>query len=111
MLVWFNKFKKSNFRGFEGDRRGCHKNDAFIADSNLTDMFKFYMKTANNLSIELTKKNIELDLVKDLQEYGFQIPLVKATVYRRMRKNGASYSTAKTCYDNDRHNTLVCNIH
>ena len=74
----------------------------------MTVKFKFYVKTTNNRSIELTRKYlefffIELYLLKD--EYGLQIHFVKVTVYRLMRKNGASYSTAKKCYYTDRHDT------
>ena len=30
LLMWLNKFEKSNYRGFEENSRGTHKNDAFV---------------------------------------------------------------------------------
>ena len=111
LLLWFNKFEKSKYRGFEEDRRGSCKNDSFIGDFNLSVMFKFYMKTTNNLTIKSTKSYLEdtivqLALVKDLGNYGLTIPLATATVWRWMRQNGAAYSTAKKCYYTDRHDTI-----
>ena len=111
LLLWYNEFDKSGYRGFEEDRRGIGKSDSFITDFNLTNQFKLYMKTTNNLGIELTRKYlqkiiIELDLVKDLEEYSLQFPLVQSTVYRWMRQNGANYCKAKKCYYTDRHDTV-----
>ena len=111
LLRWFNDFEKSKHRGFKEDGRGKDKSECFIAHFNLTQIFKFFMKTTNNLTIEITRKFleaniIELALVKDLEEYGLQIPLVRSTVYRWMRQNGANYSIAKKCYYTDRHDTI-----
>ena len=54
LLLWYNEFDKSGYRGFKEDRRGIGKSDSFITDFNLTNQFKLYMKTTNNLGIELT---------------------------------------------------------
>ena len=96
LLRWFNDFEKSNYRGFKEDDRGKNKSECFITDFNLSQHFKFYMKTTNSLTIEKTRKYLEakfleLALIKELEEYGLQFPLVRSTVYRWMRQNGANY--------------------
>ena len=40
-----------------------------------------------------------------MEENGLQFPLVRSTVYRWMRQNGANYSIARKCHSTDRHDT------